>query len=86
MLAADQLGRSFVEKELGLLVDTKLSVSQQCALATRKANGILGCIRGSVAIRSREVILPLCSALVRPHLECCGYFWPPQYKKDKEIP
>ncbi|GAB0207258.1 hypothetical protein GRJ2_003191400 [Grus japonensis] len=71
----DLLGSRSAEKDLGVLVDNKLSRSQQCALVARKANGILGCIKKSVASRSREVILPLYSAL----------FWAPQIKKAREL-
>jgi len=70
---------------LGVLVDEKLNMSEQCALSAQKATHILGCIKRNVASRSRKVILPLYSALVIPHLEYCVQLWSPQHKKEMDV-
>ncbi|GAB0195026.1 cAMP-dependent protein kinase inhibitor alpha [Grus japonensis] len=64
------------EKDLGVLIDEKLNMNQQCVLTSQKANCILGCIKRGVTSRLRKVILPL---------QYCIQLWGPQYKKDMDL-
>ncbi|GAB0182239.1 mitochondrial enolase superfamily member 1 [Grus japonensis] len=67
-LGTHQLEGSFAEGDLRVLVDIKLNMRQQCALAAKVANSTLGCTRRSVTSRLGQVIMPLHSALV-------GHIW-----------
>ena len=64
----EPLGDSRMEKELGILVDDRLSNGMQCQAAANKANRILPCIKKGINSRDKTIILPLYETLVRPHL------------------
>jgi len=60
-------------------------MTRPCVLTAQKANHILGCIKRSMAGRSREVILSLYSTLLSLHLDYCVQLCVLQYKKDMDL-
>jgi len=84
-LGGEELESSPEEKDLEVSVNERLNMSWQCTLAAQKANHILGCIKRSTTSMLMEVILPLNSALLRPHLEYCIQFYGPQHKDIEQL-
>jgi len=64
-LAAGQLESGSAKKDIRVLVDSRLTVNEKCIITAKKANNILDCIRQTITRRLVEVILALCSSLVR---------------------
>ncbi|PKU31259.1 hypothetical protein llap_18436 [Limosa lapponica baueri] len=82
--AGDQLaGKELSRRELG--VPGERQAEYEAAHAAINVNSILSCIRESIPSKSRKVIIPFHSALVRLHLECCVQFWAQQYKKNIDL-
>ena len=71
-----------VEKDLGILISNDLKVTKQCIIAEKKAMKILGYIKWLFSYRDKNIIVPLYTSLVRPHLEYAVQFWSPDLRKD----
>ena len=64
-----RLNNTMSKKDLGIVVDHKLNMSPTCDEVIKNVNTILGCIKRSIVSKSCEVLVPLYSTLVRPHLK-----------------
>ncbi|GAB0183754.1 cAMP-dependent protein kinase inhibitor alpha [Grus japonensis] len=69
-LGSTWLESSSVERDLGVLGDNKLNMSEQCAAAAKKANRVLGCINKGIASRDEEVVIPLSASQATPGTLC----------------
>lgn len=81
VLGADHLQSSSAESVLGVLLDTRWNTSQQCALAAKMANGILGCLRRN-GVEGGDLSPPLGSG----QLAVPSQFLRPQFERDTDIP
>ncbi|KAJ7424347.1 hypothetical protein BTVI_06885 [Pitangus sulphuratus] len=77
-MGGEQNKSSPAKKDLGM------PALSMCACSP-ETNHVLGCIKRGVASRVKEVILPLCLALVRLNLEYCVQFWGPKNRKDIDL-
>ena len=73
-----------VEKDVGVLVSSRLKPSQQCSAAAGKVNGVLGRISRAVQYRDKRTFVQLYKVYVRPHLEYCIQAWSPYHQAHKD--
>jgi len=66
-LGNERMENCSAERDLGILVDSKLNMRQQCALAAKRANCTLECTKHGAAIWAMGGVVLLCTA--RPHLQ-----------------
>jgi ribonucleases P/MRP protein subunit RPP40 len=81
-MGSHEIGKSVQEKDLGIIIDKSGKSSEQCIMAAKKANSILGMIKRNIKFKSKQVIVKLYKALVRPRLEYCIQVWSPYLRKD----
>ena len=65
-----------------MTISADWKVSEQCGIAARKGNQLLGMIKINITYyREKNLIIPLYKSIVRPHLEYCIQAWRPHLKK-----
>ena len=80
-LNGHQLRESTEEKDIGVIIDSKLSFDKHISTKINKANRIMGLIRHTMEYLDKENFLMLYKSLVRPHLEYANPVWSPYLKK-----
>ena len=83
-MEGNKLKHSDGERDLGVKISNNGKSSEQCMIAAKKANTVLGMIKRNFKSRSKDVIIRLYKTLVRPRLEYCVQMWSPYLRKDIE--
>ena len=74
-----------MERDLGVIINKNGKFSDQCLMAAKKANCVLGMIIRNIKCKNAAIIMRLYKSLVRPRLEYCIHSWYPYHKKDIEV-
>ena len=72
-------------KDLGVIVDSKLTFSSHIVNQAKKANSLMGLIRRSYNFLDIVSFKYLFVSLIRPHLEYCVTVWYPLLKKEEDL-
>jgi ribonuclease P/MRP protein subunit RPP40 len=84
-MGGNEIKKSKKERDLGVIMDCTGKSSEQCVMAVKKANSVLGMIKRNIKFKSKEVIVRLYKSLVRPRLEFCVQAWSPHLRKDIDM-
>ena len=79
------LSKTVKEKDLWVIMNANMKVSEQCRIAASKGNQVLGMIWRNITYTIFFWIIPLYKAIVRPHLEYCIQAWNPHLRKDVDM-
>ena len=74
-----------VERDLGVIINKNGKYSEQCSMAAKNANCVLGMIAINFKCKNAAIVMRLYKSLVRPRLEYCIQAWSPYHKKDIEV-
>ena len=74
-----------VERDVGVIINKNGKYSEQCLMAAKKENCVLGMIKRNIKSKNAAIIMRLYKSLVRPRLEYCIQAWSPYHMKDIEV-
>ena len=75
------LEQTYEEKDLGVIIDSKLSFDQHISAKVKTANNLVGLIRRSFEYLDKDMFKQLFTSIVRPHLEYAAPVWNPHLQR-----
>ena len=70
------------QKDLGVMISDSCQPTEQCGMAAKKANQVLGRINRSFSCYTKDIMLQIYKVFVHPHLEYAVSAWSPWFRKD----